>query len=225
MRVKADVARTLVMSAWMPELAPLQRWLRTAAGKRVAGAVDLAVAGVGAIDAGICAARAIAARRPQRVLFVGTAGLYLKRLVAPPPLGHATTVVATRLVLVSTGVLRGDAYAPAPMVDRLDTSGDLTNALLQASASASPVVAACPLAITLKSELGRRIARSTGARVENLEAFSVGRAAQQASLPFAAVFGISNYVSPGAHAMWRLHHVAASRAACRVLAAWLKAGG
>ncbi|HET6281945.1 MAG TPA: phosphorylase [Polyangia bacterium] len=221
--MKANVARTLVMSAWMPELAPLQGWLRTAAGKRVAGTVDLAVAGVGAVDAGIGAARAINARRPQRVLFVGTAGLYLSRGVSPPPLGHAATVVATRLVLVSTGVLRGDAYAPAPMVDRLDATPDLATALLQSSPMASAGVAACPLAITLKSELGRRIARTTGAGVENLEGFSVGRAAQQAGLPFAAVFGISNYVAPGAHAMWRTHHVAASRAACRVLALWLRA--
>jgi purine-nucleoside phosphorylase len=223
MRATADVARTLVVSAWPPELAPLLRWLRSAAGKRFAPNVELTAAGVGAVDAAIGAALAISSWKPRRVIFVGTAGLYVPGRTSPAALAPGATSVATQLVLVSTAVLRGDGYAPAPMIDRVDASRDLTTALLQASAGASPVVAACPLAITRTPALGRRIARATGARVENLEGFSVGRAAQKAGVPFAAVFGISNHVGPGAHTQWRTHHAAASRAACRLIAAWLQA--
>jgi purine-nucleoside phosphorylase len=72
------------------------------------------------------------------------------------------------------------------------------------------------VAITKAPGLARKLG-ATGAALENLEVFSVARAAHAAGLPFAAVLGISNVVGPNAHAEWRANHLAASRAACHVV--------
>ena len=64
------MAATLVLSAWEPEIAPLRRLARAIDPDRLA----LGTVGVGAIDAAVGAAAAIAAARPAQVIFVGTAG-------------------------------------------------------------------------------------------------------------------------------------------------------
>ncbi|HSZ80968.1 MAG TPA: hypothetical protein VLA14_01740, partial [Polyangia bacterium] len=89
-------------------------------------------------------------------------------------------------------------------------------------APAATAIVACPLAITQATALARRIA-TTGAALENLEAFAVARAAAAARVPFAAVLGVSNVVGPRAHAEWRANHLAASRAACHVVWSYLRA--
>ena len=53
--------------------------------------------------------------------------------------------------------------------------------------------------------------------------FAVARAAAHADTPMAAALGIANHVGPRAHAEWRRNHVAASKAACAVVWAWLGA--
>ena len=99
------------------------------------------------------------------------------------------------------------------------------SARLSASLSSSdgpwPTVA-CPLAITRSAALARRIATATGALLENLEAFAVARAAAAAGVEFAAVLGVANRVGPVAHDEWRAHHRRASRAACTLVARWLR---
>ena len=206
--------RTLIVSAWEPEIAPLRRSLGPAAGARA-----LAV-GVGPIDAAVGAARAIAAHRPARVIFVGTAGAY-PRSRATLPVGVA--VVAGDLACVSTAVLRGDGYLPEPQVTRAETSIPLREALAAcARGGLAAVSVACPLAVTRSATLGRHIAHATGAALENLEAFAVARAAAAAGLEFAAVLGVANRVGPSGHREWRAHHAAASRAACRVISAFLR---
>jgi nucleoside phosphorylase len=124
--------------------------------------------------------------------------------------------------LVSTATLRGEAYHPAPLVAAAETAPPLRAALARAAGPAAPVTVACPLAITETTALARRIA-ATGAALESLEAFAVARAAASARLPFAAGLGVSNVVGPRAHAEWRANHLAASRAACRVVWAVLRA--
>ncbi|HSZ81652.1 MAG TPA: hypothetical protein VLA14_05195, partial [Polyangia bacterium] len=66
--------RTLVVSAWDPEVAPLGRLLDAAKpGRRD---VALAAVGIGTVDAAVGASAAMARVRPRRVIFVGTAGVY-----------------------------------------------------------------------------------------------------------------------------------------------------
>ena len=203
---------TLVLSAWEPEIAPL-RALESRIGR---GQLSLAAVGVGAVDAAVGAAQAIALARPKRVVFVGTAGVYW-RGHATPPVGSA--VIADRVCLVSTAVVRGDGYLPPPMVTEAVTSPVLAAALGATAPHSVPTgTVACPLAITRTATLGRLIAQATGATLENLEAFSVIRAANMAGIEAtAAVLGVANRVGPRAHREWKANHLAASRTACKIV--------
>jgi purine-nucleoside phosphorylase len=178
--------------------------------------------GIGAVDAAAGAARAILEHRPRRVLFVGTAGVYPRGREGLSreglPIGGAA--VAGELVCVSTAALRGDGYLPEPQIVRAASSPRLS-ALLSSTDGPWPTVA-CPLAITRSAALARRIATATGALLENLEAFAVARAAVAAGVEFAAVLGVANRVGPVAHDEWRAHHRRASRAACTLVARWLR---
>jgi nucleoside phosphorylase len=208
------MAATLVLSAWEPEIAHLRRLARAFDRERLA----LATVGVGAVDAALGAAAAIAAARPARVIFVGTAGAF--------PRGRATTAIGTvaiarELFLASTAALRGDGYLPEPIATRAATSVTLSAALAACAAAKSPVPllgVACPIAVTRSATLGRHLAHATGAALENLEAFAVARAAAAAGIDaMTAVLGIANRVGPRGHQEWRAHHDAASRAACRLV--------
>jgi futalosine hydrolase len=205
------VTRTLIVSAFEPEIAPLRRLV---SGKR---GIVLEPVGIGAVDAAVGAAGAIARARPARVIFVGTAGIYGPAKGARAAIGAA--VVAAEIVCVSTSALKREAYLPAPMVMRVATSPGLRSAL--SDGRAGRAVVACPLAITRSAALGRRIAEAAGAALENLEAFAVARAASAAGIPFAAVLGLANRVGPQGHEEWRRHHRSASRAACELIARFL----
>jgi nucleoside phosphorylase len=205
---------TLVVSAWEPEIAPLRRLARGFDSKRLA----LAAVGVGAVDAAVGAAAAIAAARPARVIFVGTAGAY--------PRGRATAAIDTvaiarELCLASTAALRGDGFLPEPVVTRASLSAPLAAALSACGAPGKPAPllgVACPIAVTRSATLGRHLAHATDAGLENLEAFAVARAAAAAGVvEVAAVLGIANRVGPRGHQEWRAHHEAASRGACRLV--------
>jgi len=210
------VARTLIVSAFEPEIAPLRRLVRGLRG------VVLEPVGIGAIDAAVGAAGAIARVRPARMLFVGTAGIYGREKRARQAIG--TAAVAGEILCMSTAALKGEAYLPGPMVVQVPTSRSLQTALAGARAGHSrdlPRDVASPLAITRSATLGRRIAEATGATLENLEVFSVARAAAAAGVPFAAVLGVANRVGPTGHEEWQRHHRAASRAACELIARFL----
>jgi futalosine hydrolase len=210
------VARTLIVSAFEPEIAPLRRLVRGLRG------IVLEPVGIGAIDAAVGAAGAIARARPARVLFVGTAGIYGREKEAREAIG--TAMVAGEIVCMSTAALKGEAYLPGPMVVQVPTSRSLQAALAGGRAGEPrdlPRDVASPLAITRSVALGRRIAEATGATLENLEAFAVARAAAAAGVPFAAVLGVANRVGPTGHEEWQRHHRAASRAACELIARFL----
>jgi futalosine hydrolase len=205
---------TLVLAAWEPEIAPLRRLAAGIGPDQLA----LGTVGVGPVESAVGAAAAIAAARPARVIFVGTAGAY--------PRGRATAAIGTAAIarelhLVSTAALRGDGYLPEPLVTRAQTSTSLVAALAACTSGRKPAPildVACPVAVTRSATLGRQIAHATDAALENLEAFAVARAAVAAGVEsVTAVLGIANRVGPRGHQEWRAHHVAASRAACRIV--------
>jgi nucleoside phosphorylase len=204
--------RILVLSGWEPELKALREALD--GDRALARRVAAAPAGVGLVEAGIGAARAIAKTRPRAVIFVGTAGAYATTL-AP-----GTAIVARRVKLVSAAVLRAEGYLPSVMPVAFESDMALRRGL--ARASRLPVAdVACPVAISSARAAARRIARASRCAVENLEAFAVGRAAAASEVPFAAVLGVSNAVGPRAHAEWRRFAADASAAACAAVVAWL----
>jgi len=203
---KHTLRRWLVLAAWPPELAELHRLLK----RRMIGQQVVArAAGVGLVEAAIGATAAIAASKPEAVMFVGTAGLYLHRR---PDLALAGVVAARRLVLSADGVATGDAYLPPA----LPATQETTLALRRIAAATGLLMAdvACPLAITSRPTMIGRAARLPACDVENLEAFAVARAAAAAGLPFAAILGISNNVGPSAHAAWKRNATGAAAAAC-----------
>ena len=206
-------ARVLLVSAFAPELAPLVRWLESPAQRRLRRSVACQPVGIGAVDAAAGAATALALHAPSAVVFVGTAGSY----GSVPALDGVA--VARTLHLASGSEAAGGSYFPGPMVRRAVTDAGLRRALLAAGsgvAVASDV--ATPLGITRSRRLATRLAAPTGATVENLEAFAVARAAAAAGIAdVAAVLGIANRVGPRGHQEWRARHVAASRAACRLV--------
>jgi futalosine hydrolase len=212
---------TLVLAAWEPEIAPLRRLARACDPARLA----LATVGVGAVDAAIGAITAIAAALPAQVIFLGTAGAY-PRGRATAALG--TVAVASELRLVSTAAQRGDGYLPEPLATSAPTSARLGTAVAASARGRQSVpmlAVACPIAVTRSATLGRHLAHATGAALENLEAFAVARAAAAAGVDaVTAVLGISNRVGPRGHQEWRAHHLAASRAACRLVWSFLDRG-
>ena len=109
---------------------------------------------MGAIDAGIGAAHAIAEVQPARILFIGTAGSYT---LTSGTLPIGAVAVPEELVLCSTATLRGDGYLPAPMVQRVPVAAALLADLRRAAPEAtSRGNAATPLAITRTPALGRK---------------------------------------------------------------------
>jgi hypothetical protein len=141
---------------------------------------------------------------------VGTAGVY-------PGVAHGALVIGRAAVvewvrLASHSVARGWAYLPGPVMTSVFTSGTL-----RASLEGAPLAdVACPLGVTRSIEAATALA-ATGAALENLEAFAVGRVCDQEDVPFAAVLGISNVVGPDAHAQWAANADAAAAAACRIV--------
>ena len=61
----ASSSTILILSAWEPEIAPLRAWLARPTARALARTVRCRPVGVGAVDAGIGAARAIAEVAPS----------------------------------------------------------------------------------------------------------------------------------------------------------------
>lgn len=202
----------LVVAAWPPELTRLRRRLARAPALRAG--VELRAVGVGLIEAAVGAARAIDETGPRAIVLVGTAGRYAARSRA---LAIGTAAVVSRVRIASAAAATSRGYFPKPMPTELACDERLV-----AELGASEITVACPLAITSAVALARRIATTTGAELENLEAFAVAAAARAANVPFAAALGIANAVGPNAHAEWRAHGADAAAAACDVVARWLE---
>jgi len=206
-------APVLIVSAFAPEMAPLVAWLGAPAQRAMRSGVICQPAGIGAVAAAAGAAEAIARARPRAVVFVGTAGSYGDT----PAIG--AVAVARRIILAATAVLRGEAYLPGPMPHELTTDAGLRRALRRSRRTHVADIATT-LGITRRRPLATRLS-ATGATVENLEAFAVGRAAARANVPFAAVLGIANRVGPRAHREWLANAGAATSGACAIVQAWL----
>jgi nucleoside phosphorylase len=178
----------LFLAAFPPELLALESH------------VERDVVGVGLVEAALGAARIIERRKPTAVVLVGTAGAY-------PGKGASIgdVVIAARVLLVAPA----GALVPAMPSDLATDAG-----LAQRAKQVRRVTVATTLAITTDDEVARTLAAT--ADVEHLEAFAVGRACQQANLPFTAVLGIANVVGSRGRAEWREHHERASAAACAV---------
>jgi futalosine hydrolase len=232
-----DAGPLLIVAAWAPELRALGRVFsqgksrapaaagRTATGAlsavRVSGAAPVrAVVGVGLCEAAAGTARLIERHHPRAIVLVGTAGLYPGSEKAAPKLAIGAVALGRTFHLASDAVARQTAYLPEPLPAQATSAPDLLQDLI--AATGLPVAdVACPVGITRAAPVAQLLRKTTGAALENLEAFAVARAAAAAGVPFIAILGIANDVGPEGNAQWRAHGTAAAAAACSAVRTWL----
>ncbi|MDB4969484.1 MAG: 5-methylthioadenosine nucleosidase [Myxococcales bacterium] len=177
------VVRTLIVAAYAPEL----------------GAIAGRAVGIGLVAASAGAVRALAEERPDRVIFVGTAG-------ALPGSGLAvgSVVVAARARLI----VRPEEYVPSIMA--VEVEAPLAEEC-GARLDVPRVTVACGVGITSSDVEAERLGAL--AEVEHLESFAVLMAAMEARVPATAVLAIANSVGSRAQAEWRANRVGAEAAA------------
>jgi nucleoside phosphorylase len=164
-----------------------------------AGAETL-ICGIGPVEAAAVTARALAERRPDRVLHVGIAG--------------ATGIDPPALVIGSEARycdISGDLAAQIPRVERVEPAARL----VEAARAALPDALLRPIGTTA------HVGRGVGCEVEAMEGFGVLRAAALAGVPAVEVRAISNAVDEPDRARWRFDDALAALAAAipRLLAA------
>ena len=159
--------------------------------------VTVAIAGVGLIDAGIGAARLIDRESPECVIFAGTCGAH-----AASGLELNSLVLASNVRLGSGDVASGAMRIPIllPSVITID------RALNESFSSLLPeaprrVDCCCTLGVTENTELAASLRDFDGSDVENLELFSILRAAD--TIPTIGLMGVTNIVGPEGGKQWR----------------------
>ena len=211
-------ARWLVVAAWAPELGHLRAGLAglpSSTRKRV----TLETVGVGLVEAATGGARLLGRHAPDGVLLVVTAGCYPRHSQAFA-IGSAAICRQIRLLPPVLGRQHGFLPSIIPTQERCSTA--LVRVLRKATVLPMADVA-CPLSITASKKAATAAAELSGCALENLEAFSVARAATAAGIPFAAVLGIANQVGPAAHAEWKKYGPAAAAAACQAVLDFFRA--
>lgn len=137
------------------------------------------VCGVGPVEAAVATARRIALQPPDAVLHVGIAGA---RGITPGG------------IVIGSEAVYCDISAEIPVVDRLAPDARLLEALR----------AAVPEALALPIGTSASVGGATDVRVEGMEGFAVLRACALAGVPAVEVRAISNEISEGDRARWRI---------------------
>jgi len=135
--------------------------------------------GVGPVEAAAATARHLALDPPDAVLHVGIAG--------------ARGVTPGGLVIGSEAVY-SDLSAEIPVVDRIEPDPQLLAALREA----------VPEALSLPIGTSASVGGAADVRVEAMEGFAVLRACALAGVPAIEVRAISNEISEGDRARWRI---------------------
>jgi hypothetical protein len=158
------------------------------------------ICGVGLVDAGIGAARLIDGYDPAIVLFAGTCGAH--RSSDGLSVGDLTLV--SEAGIGSGDLSRGTMRVPTLLPSTVTIDRELNERLLPYLGSGNtpqPVRCSCTLGVTEDDGLAEELSRYDRSEVENLELFSVLRAA--GDRPAAAVMGITNIVGRNGGEQWR----------------------
>jgi futalosine hydrolase len=162
------------------------------------------IVGVGLVEAALGAAHVLGTlcrpSCPPCVLLLGSCGAY-------PGSGLAIgdIVSARACVLACAATAEGRAGLPEPIPRRVEVLGLPDH---------RTAVVATTVGITTDDALAAALAREAGADVENLEAFSVARACARASVPFAALLGVTNLVGAGGREQWRANRTEVAERVC-----------
>lgn len=157
------------------------------------------ITGVGLVDAGVMTVELIRQFEPSQVVFLGTCGAYPGSDLA---VGDIVAVESVRLGSGDTA--RGEMRIPKLLPAALNSSGELTQSVVAASAGLTirAGTALCTLGVTENDPLAETLGAL--ADVENLEVFSVFRAC--GLLPTAAILGVTNIVGEGGGKDWAANY-------------------
>jgi nucleoside phosphorylase len=148
------------------------------------------------VEAALQTARALAERRPDRLLHVGIAGA---RGLEPPALVLGSEAVYCDVI---------DASSTLPRVERVEPDAGL----LAAARAALPEARVLPIA-TCGRVGGSMFGGGTACEVEAMEGFGVLRAAALAGVPAVELRAVSNAVDEADRARWRFDEAFAALAA------------
>jgi nucleoside phosphorylase len=213
----------LILAAHPVELLGLRAALGDSLRARMHGvAVAAADVGVGLTVAGACAMRHLLQEQPRCAIVVGSYGRY-------PSAGAGAYVpgqllVPTRLQLVDSAVLTGQAAFPTPMQIAVEPEFALSEALAKATPGVLRDTVATALGITQDDALARLLENGTGCLAENLEALAIGLACAQAGVVWSALLACSNEVGAHGRSQWAANHSLAATAAATHVLAWLAQG-
>jgi nucleoside phosphorylase len=174
--------------------------------------------GIGLPMAAAAGAMHLGEVQPRAVVAIGTCGAY-----AGSGLGIGAVVVARRVRLVDPSALQGASEFPAPMSVVTETHAPMADAIGRAT-GVPPADVATTLGITVDDATAARIAKTTGAQVEHLEAHGIATACAARGIPFGAVLAVANNVGARARDEWRVYHRDAARAAADVVLTWIQRG-
>jgi nucleoside phosphorylase len=212
----------LILAAHGPEFVGLRPHI----GEQLAGVVRglnvvAKTIGVGMAVSGAGAANRIHQLNPSAVVLLGSCGIYPSNVEYRP----LDIVVPARCQLFDSAVAAGKAEFPEPMQTVLDPHALLSAGLAAAAGPrAKRANVATTLAIHVDDAIARAVQPATGIDAENLELFPVALACLAASLPFAAVLGVTNMVGSAGRTDWRQYQRDAAVVAAEVIITWVQNG-
>ncbi|MGD8861207.1 MAG: hypothetical protein PVI30_14460 [Myxococcales bacterium] len=180
-----------------------------------------AVVGVGLPAATAGTAAALARRRTETVILLGSYGRYPRTPASPESSAQTELLAPDSVQLLDAGVAAREAAFPETMPTSVTPDPELTRELQRATGARGGTLATT-LAITTDDGLAFRLA-SAECEGENLEALGVGLACRAAGVRFAALLGCTNAVGAGGREQWARNHGAASLAVARGLQRWISA--
>jgi nucleoside phosphorylase len=163
------------------------------------------ITGVGLIDAAVGTTRLVIEHHPEAVIFAGTCGAHSKGGFA-----IEDVVIATEVRLGSGDVAQGAMRIPTLLPSNLTCDEELSKMVLSSAYSRGWERAvrrgtvSCTFGITETDELAASLFAHDRSDCENLEAFSVLRAA--GSIPIAVVLGVTNMVGAGGGRDWNANY-------------------
>lgn len=162
-----------------------------------------AITGVGLIDAAIATANAVRDTNADAVVYLGTCGAHRESRI---PIG--AIVVAESVCISSGDVARGEMRMPSLLATRVDCDVQLGMRVARRADDGRGAIArarvSCTLGVTENDVLAGLLSSTSGCEVENLEAFSVMRAASPR--PTAIVLGVTNIVGANGGRDWHANH-------------------
>jgi len=218
---RAQVIDVLIAAAHASELEGLAQAFGSAHTLRVRRLrVRRAEVGVGLLAAAVGTARLLQRQRPRALILLGSCGIY--RDAARTPL--LTAAIPSALQLMDAATSAGQAAYPEPMPIRAQTHPGLSAALARFGQRPVRGGLLTTPGITTSDALAKRLARTSGCVVENLEALAVALACQAERVPFSALLSITNVVGRRGRADWAAHRRAAAVRGADHLLAWLARG-